>query len=75
MPDHVSSFTEGHAEAFVEVSSVGDVQKDEIFGAWRLFTRKKSSATVKASAPTTVMMIPKEKFLARCKATRALHIA
>ena len=62
--DHVFIITEGHAEAFVEGVKVGDVQKDEIFGAMALFTREKRSATVIASAPTTVMMIPKEQFLA-----------
>ena len=62
--DHVFIITEGHAEAFVEGIKVGDVQKDEIFGAMALFTREKRSATVIASVPTTVMMIPKEQFLA-----------
>ncbi|MCL5041936.1 MAG: cyclic nucleotide-binding domain-containing protein [Gammaproteobacteria bacterium] len=61
---HVFIITEGHAEAFVEGIKVGDVQKDEIFGAMALFTREKRSATVVASVPTTVMMIPKEQFLA-----------
>ena len=61
---HVFIITEGHAEAFVEGIKVGDVQKDEIFGAMALFTNEKRSATVIASAPTTVMMIPKEQFLA-----------
>lgn len=62
--DHVFIITEGHAEAFVQGIKVGDVQKDEIFGAMALFTREKRSATVIASVPTTVMMIPKEQFLA-----------
>ncbi|WP_373186700.1 cyclic nucleotide-binding domain-containing protein [Halopseudomonas sp.] len=62
--DHVFIITEGHAEAFVQGIKVGDVQKDEIFGAMALFTREKRSATVIASSPTTVMMIPKEQFLA-----------
>ncbi|AQZ93569.1 cyclic nucleotide-binding domain-containing protein [Halopseudomonas phragmitis] len=62
--DHVFIITEGHAEAFVEGIKVGDVQKDEIFGAMALFTREKRSATVIASVPTTVMMIPKDQFLA-----------
>ncbi len=61
---HVFVITEGHAEAFVGGIKVGDVQKDEIFGAMALFTREKRSATVIASAPTTVMMIPKDQFLA-----------
>ncbi|MFZ2289425.1 MAG: cyclic nucleotide-binding domain-containing protein [Halopseudomonas yangmingensis] len=62
--DHVFIITEGHAEAFVNGIKVGDVQKDEIFGAMALFTREKRSATVVTSMPTTVMMIPKEQFLA-----------
>lgn len=62
--DHVFIITEGHAEAFVQGVKVGDVQKDEIFGAMALFTREKRSATVIATAPTTVMMIPKDQFLA-----------
>ncbi len=62
--DHVFIITEGHAEAFVGGIKVGDVQRDEIFGAMALFTREKRSATVIASTPTTVMMIPKEQFLA-----------
>lgn len=61
---HVFIITEGHAEAFVDGIKVGDVQKDEIFGAMALFTQEKRSATVVASVPTTVMMIPKEQFLA-----------
>lgn len=61
---HVFIITEGHAEAFVGGFKVGDVQKDEIFGAMALFTREKRSATVIASVPTTVMMIPKDQFLA-----------
>ena len=62
--DHVFIITEGHAEAFVGGIKVGDVQRDEIFGAMALFTREKRSATVIASTATTVMMIPKEQFLA-----------
>lgn len=62
--DHVFIITEGHAEAFVGGIKVGDVQRDEIFGAMALFTREKRSATVITSLPTTVMMIPKEQFLA-----------
>lgn len=62
--DHVFIITDGHAEAFVNGIKVGDVQKDEIFGAMALFTREKRTATVITSVPTTVMMIPKEQFLA-----------
>jgi hypothetical protein len=61
--DHVFIIIEGHADAFVDGHKVGDVQKDEIFGAMAVFTREKRSATVIASEPCTVMVIPKEQFL------------
>ncbi len=61
--DHVFIIIEGHAEAYVAGQKVGDVQKDEIFGAMAVFTREKRSATVIASEPCTVMVIPKEQFL------------
>ncbi|WPC05882.1 cyclic nucleotide-binding domain-containing protein [Pseudomonas benzenivorans] len=61
--DHVFIIIEGHAEAFVDGHKVGDVQKDEIFGAMAVFTRERRSATVLATEPCTVMVIPKEQFL------------
>jgi hypothetical protein len=61
--DNVFIIIEGHAEAYVDGHRVGDVQKDEIFGAMAVFTREKRSATVLASEPCTVMVIPKEQFL------------
>ncbi|WP_339414038.1 cyclic nucleotide-binding domain-containing protein [Pseudomonas sp. EA_35y_Pfl2_R5] len=61
--DNVFIIIEGHAEAYVDGHKVGDVQKDEIFGAMAVFTREKRSATVLASEPCTVMVIPKEQFL------------
>ena len=61
--DHVFVIIEGHAEAWVDGQKVGDVQKDEIFGAMAVFTREKRSATVIASEPCTVMVIPKDQFL------------
>ncbi|WP_137888266.1 cyclic nucleotide-binding domain-containing protein [Pseudomonas sp. 2FE] len=61
--DHVFIIIEGRAEAYVDGHKVGDVQKDEIFGAMAVFTREKRSATVLASEPCTVMAIPKEQFL------------
>lgn len=61
--DHVFIIIEGHAEAWVDGQKVGDVQKDEIFGAMAVFTREKRSATVIASEPCTVMVIPKDQFL------------
>lgn len=61
--DHVFIITDGHAEAFVDGQKVGDVPKDEIFGAMAVFTHEKRSATVVASTPCTVMVIPKDQFL------------
>jgi len=61
--DHVFVIIEGHAEAFVDGRKVGDVPKDEIFGAMAVFTNEKRSATVIASEPCTIMLIPREQFL------------
>lgn len=61
--DNVFIIIEGHAEALVDGQKVGDVQRDEIFGAMAVFTQEKRSATVVATAPCTVMLIPKEQFL------------
>lgn len=54
---------------------VGDVQKDEIFGAMAVFTREKRSATVVASEPCTVMVIPRSSSSALCRTTRESPIA
>ncbi|MHA3885385.1 cyclic nucleotide-binding domain-containing protein [Stutzerimonas degradans] len=61
--DNVFIIVDGRAEALVDGQKVGDVQKDEIFGAMAVFTREKRNATVIASEPCTVMVIPKEQFL------------
>lgn len=61
--DHVFVIIDGRAEAFVGGHKVGDVPKDEIFGAMAVFTAEKRNATVIASVPCTVMMIPKDQFL------------
>lgn len=61
--DHVFIIIDGKAEAFVDGQKVGDVIKDEIFGAMAVFTSERRSATVIASEPCTLMMIPKEQFL------------
>ncbi|MHC8323967.1 Crp/Fnr family transcriptional regulator [Pseudomonas sp. GB2N2] len=61
--DHVFVIIEGHAEAFVDGHKVGDVPRDEIFGAMAVFTGEKRNATVIASEPSTVMLIPKDQFL------------
>lgn len=61
--DNVFIIIEGHAEAIVDGQKVGDVQRDEIFGAMAVFTQEKRSASVIASTACTVMVIPKDQFL------------
>lgn len=61
--EHVFVIIEGHAEAWVNGQKVGDVQKDEIFGAMSVLINEPRTATVIATEPCTVMTIPKEHFL------------
>ncbi|MBA1276982.1 cyclic nucleotide-binding domain-containing protein [Stutzerimonas stutzeri] len=61
--DNVFIIIEGHAEAIVDSQKVGDVQRDEIFGAMAVFTHEKRSASVVATSACTVMLIPKDQFL------------
>lgn len=61
--EHVFVIIEGHAEAWVDGQKVGDVHKDEIFGAMAVFIREPRTATVIATEPCTVMTIPKNQFL------------
>ena len=61
--DHVFVIIEGHAEAFVDGHKVGEVPKDEIFGAMAVFTGEPRNATVIAREPSTVMLIPGDQFL------------
>ena len=61
--EHVFIIIEGHADAIVDGQKVGDVQREEIFGAMAVFTHEKRSATVMATTPCTVMVIPKDQFL------------
>ncbi len=63
LAEHVFIIIEGHAEAWVNNEKVGDVEKDEIFGAMAVFTGERRNATVIASEPCTVMVIPKDQFL------------
>jgi hypothetical protein len=61
--DHVFVIIEGHAEAFVDDLKVGEVPKDEIFGAMAVFTGEPRNATVIARDASTVMLIPGDHFL------------
>ncbi|CAI8966511.1 cAMP-binding protein [Pseudomonas sp. IT-347P] len=61
--DHVFVIIAGHAEAFVDGQKVGDVARDEIFGAMAVFTGEPRNATVIAREPSTVMLVPGDQFL------------
>ncbi|WP_248915546.1 Crp/Fnr family transcriptional regulator [Pseudomonas moorei] len=61
--DHVFVIIEGHAEAFVDGQKVGDVPKDEIFGAMAVFTGERRNASIVSSEPSTIMRIPKDQFM------------
>ena len=61
--DHVFVIIDGHAEAFANGHKVGDVPKDEIFGAMAIFTGEPRNATVIARVTSTVIMIPGDQFL------------
>ncbi|WP_339466642.1 MULTISPECIES: Crp/Fnr family transcriptional regulator [unclassified Pseudomonas] len=61
--DHVFVIIDGHAEAYVDGHKVGEVPKDEIFGAMAVFTGEPRNATVIACEPSTVMLIPGDQFL------------
>ncbi|WP_192552365.1 Crp/Fnr family transcriptional regulator [Pseudomonas sp. IzPS59] len=66
--DHVFVIIEGHAQAFVNGHKVGEVPRDEIFGAMAIFTGEPRNATVVTCEPSTVMLIPGDQFLSmtRC---------
>ena len=61
--DHVLVIIEGHAEAFVDGLKVGEVPKEEIFGAMAVFTGERRNASVVTSEPSTIMRIPKDQFM------------
>jgi hypothetical protein len=61
--DHVFVIIEGHAQAFVDGHKVGEVPRDEIFGAMAIFTGEPRNATVVTCEPSTVMLIPGDQFL------------
>jgi hypothetical protein len=61
--DHVFVIIEGRAQAFVDGHKVGEVPRDEIFGAMAIFTGEPRNATVVTCEPSTVMLIPGNQFL------------
>lgn len=53
---------EGHAEVFVKGTRVGEVLQDEIFGAFAAITNTPRTATVKATMPSTVLVMTMDNF-------------
>ena len=58
----VYAIVEGHAEVIVNGVKVGEVLKEEIFGAMALLTNSPRSATVIATEHCTVLVVPRNQF-------------
>jgi CRP-like cAMP-binding protein len=67
-PAHeVFTILTGKADVTVAGAPVGEVLKDEIFGAMAVFTGETRSATVIAAEPCTVLAVPKDQFISLIK--------
>lgn len=60
--DTVYSIVEGHAEVTVKGVKVGEVLEDEVFGALSLLTNNLRTATVVATKPCMVLVVPRDQF-------------
>jgi hypothetical protein len=61
--NYVYSLLDGHAKVYQNDVIVGEVLKDEIFGALAVFTNSPRNASVIACSPCTVLAVPKEQFV------------
>jgi len=59
----VYTIMQGKADVFVDGTKVGEVLRDEIFGAMAVFTGSKRSATVIASENCSVLAVPRDEFV------------
>lgn len=67
-PAHeVFTILTGRADVYVAGAKVGDVARDEIFGAMAVFTGEPRSATVVAVEACTVLAVPKDEFVTLIK--------
>lgn len=66
--DLVYTIVEGQAEVFVDDVKVGQISKDEVFGAMAVFTGEPRSATVIALTPCSVIAVPKHNFVSLIEA-------
>jgi len=61
--DLVYTLLEGHAEAVCDGVTVGQINRDEIFGALAVFTGQKRMADVIARSDCSVLTVRKEEFI------------
>jgi len=61
--EHVYTIISGEADVYSNGVKVGDVAKDEVFGAMAVFTGEKRSATVQARTACTIMAVPQADFV------------
>ncbi|WP_339898506.1 cyclic nucleotide-binding domain-containing protein [uncultured Gilvimarinus sp.] len=61
--DLVYTLLEGHAEAVCDGVTVGQINRDEIFGALAVFTGQRRMADVVATTDCTVLTVRKEEFI------------
>lgn len=59
----VFTIIQGKADVYLEGVKVGEVQRDEIFGATAVFTNSKRTATVIATEDSSVLAVPKDEFV------------
>jgi CRP/FNR family cyclic AMP-dependent transcriptional regulator len=60
--DYVYSISEGSAVAVHNNVEVGEIHKDEIFGAIAVITKQKRTASVVAKTDCTILMVHKDEF-------------
>jgi CRP/FNR family cyclic AMP-dependent transcriptional regulator len=61
--EHVYTLISGEIDVIADGVQVGEVGKDEVFGAMAVFTGEKRSATVIARTACTIMTVPQHEFV------------
>ena len=60
--DSVYSIVSGHANVFVNGTKVGEINENEVFGTMALLTGSPRTATVVATGPSTILVVPRDQF-------------
>jgi len=60
--DSVYSIVSGHADVFVNATKVGEINENEVFGTMALLTGSPRTATVIATGPSTILVVPRNQF-------------